>query len=72
MAKQPEDGAGGAAECLACDWALVAVGLIVGGLVIFMAVDLAAGGRLSGAVVRGGRAGLATVTEIRAGDDAAG
>ena len=72
MAKQPEDGAGGAAECVACDWVLVACGLVVGGLAVFMAVDLAAGGRLSAALTRSGRAALATVTEIRAGDDAAG
>jgi hypothetical protein len=62
-------------ECLACDLALIACGLIVGGLVVFMAIDLASDGRMSvalaGALSRG-RAGLATVTDLRAGDDAAG
>jgi hypothetical protein len=70
--KLTEDPAAGPRECVACDVVLIAVGLVVGGLVVFMAVDLASGGRLSEMLTRGGRAALASVTEIKAGDDATG
>lgn len=59
-------------ECKICDLVLVAVGLAVAGILTFMAVDLATGGRLSSVFSRGA---LATVTQLRsdeAGDDAAG
>ena len=54
-------------ECKICDIVLVTVGLAVAGILTYMAVDLATGGKLSATFSKGA---LATVTQLR--DEAPG
>lgn len=54
-------------DCKFCDLVLIGTGLVLAGILTFMAVDLLTDGRLSGGITRAtGR--LASVTELRPHD----
>jgi hypothetical protein len=40
-------------DCAICDAGLAAVGLILGGIFIYIAVDVLSGGKLTSAITRG-------------------